>query len=75
MEFWDNYFVLVERLSYLRRLKCNSVIEKRHQSVSFIERYFHCVVHSKCPFFGGSTVVAIKAFLRLGQFRCRIKCR
>ena len=65
MEFWDNYFVLVERLSYLWRLKYTSIIEKRHQSVYF----FKCVLHLECPLFGGSTVVAC---LRLGQFGCRI---
>ena len=69
MEFWDNYFVLIERLSYLWSLKCTNVIQKRHQSVSFVERFFNCVLHLECPLFRGSTVVAC---LRLGQFGCRI---
>ena len=30
----------IERLSFLWRLKCTSIIEKGPQSVSFIERWF-----------------------------------
>ena len=54
---WDQPFVLYKRLSSLRRLKYTSIIEKRPQSGSFIERFF-----LPCPLLGvsvirGSTVV------------------
>ena len=35
-------------LSFMERL-CASIIEKGPQSVSFIERFFNCVLYSECP--------------------------
>ena len=48
--FVTSQFVLIERLSFLWKVKCTSIIEKGPQSVSFIERF------SIVAFIGGSTV-------------------
>ena len=40
---------LIERLSFLQRLKCTGIIEKGPPSVSFIERFFYHVLYLECP--------------------------
>ena len=48
----------IERLFSLRRLKCTSIIEKRPQSVSFIERFILL-----CPLFRVSIVRGSTVFI------------